>query len=195
MQKRYAYLFLIVFNLLVLNTAHAQLIDQLNFSFKHLSSPPNAFKRHSFNIGFGSTLLPFAANNYSYLYNDAQAVYLELGYDRKGFNSSSLIGKVSLGIRSYFSKNQDSFFWGGHVMYAQGTIQEEELIGQGIGKNKQMGVIANLGKRWVLSTGFNFTIRIGGGYLFYKRDDLDPNGVSLSDKFVVDGELSIGISL
>lgn len=146
----------------------------------------------------------YYAANYERLLPGGHGLLAEAGYGRASdASSSSSTGAATLGYRWHWRGRQNSGFVGVSLGYVRGSAEwtdDNSAIDLTV---SQLGVTANIGKRWAWDSGLNITFRIGGGYGKWKvsSDSTDPDVQAAVDDvedvlafipIALDSELSVG---
>ncbi|HWM86455.1 MAG TPA: hypothetical protein VNO33_11470 [Kofleriaceae bacterium] len=145
--------------------------------------------------------------NYERLFG-AHGLLVEAGLARvsdDGDKATSVGG--SLGYRWHWRGRQNSGFLGVSAGFydgtGEGTLEDGDMERSYDVDVTSYYLVANVGKRWAWDNGFNFTLRVGGGYGHYDitpRSD-GPEAQEAAEELkdvlteipiAIDGELSLG---
>lgn len=193
-------------SLLMLSSVSIAAADE-NVELAAAAAPAPAERKHSVNLGVGTTW-GAPSISYEFLGAGGHGLVLEAsGFYRFAEEGHSRGAGGAIGYRWHASRQQDSGFLGVHVGFDRGqspilvTTNDMEETFQV--NDQTFYVVGNFGKRWLLSTNFNITARLGAGYARRSLDVSDDDAEIRDEVFfleqiiglvpvTIDGELSVG---
>ncbi len=145
---------------------------------KHTTEADPLLKKHSFNAVTPFDMsLGFFAGYYEYLKDGHHGLIFQAEYNRPFWGGTDFLAG-SLGYRYHWSGSQDSGFIGANIRYGAGGTEGRTQSGEKFDIDfSSLVMTANIGRRWAWDSGFNVTLRFGGG-----RADVNVSTESQSEE-------------